>query len=72
MQDKLHGSKIHIIFAAKLEILILFILNGHGVVKRGVRFLCTNSYKLKVLSHCFLLKYFDGSCKKSNFADVKL
>ena len=38
MQDKLQGFIIGIIFAAKLEILILFILNGHGVVKRGVRF----------------------------------
>jgi hypothetical protein len=72
MQDKLQDFKIDIIFAAKLEILILFILNGHGVVKRGVRFLCTNSYKLKGLSHCFLLKYFDGSSKKSNFVAVKL
>ena len=38
MQDKLCSSKNSSIFAAKLEILILFILNGHCVVKRGVRF----------------------------------
>ena len=33
------GSKLDSTFVSKLEILILFILNGHRVVKRGVYFL---------------------------------